>query len=205
MSSSFLRAAVLDVAVERAAVGVDADGQRAEVLHPELPEALGHELLPGDLLDLLDLRRLERGGAADDREVDHPEPLHRIDRLVREPALAADRAHPVLGAETLGEAHHARARRRPDADLLVAPRPELADAGRRVQEERAREVHRRLHPLVEDPDLGAVADADDVPLDDDLVADAELQDLLGIGEGERDLVDGHQASLSYSIEPSAAT
>src|SRR5262245_28485866 len=107
--------AVLDLAVQRPAVRVDPDDQRAEVLHSELPEALGHELLPGDLLDLLDLRRLERGGAADDREVDHPEPLHRLDRLVREAALAADRADAVLRAEALGEAHHARARRRPDA------------------------------------------------------------------------------------------
>src|SRR3989442_196927 len=78
---------VLDVAIERAAVGVDADGQRAEILHADLPEALGHELLPGDLLDLLDLGRLESGGPADDREVDHPEALHGLDRLVRESAL----------------------------------------------------------------------------------------------------------------------
>src|SRR5215831_5130190 len=90
---------ILDVAVERAAVRVDADGQRPEVLDAELPEALGHELLPSDLRDLLDLRRLERGGAADDREVDHPEPLHRVDRLVRETTLAADRADAVLRAE----------------------------------------------------------------------------------------------------------
>src|SRR6187551_2955652 len=146
----------LHVAVQGAAVGVDADDQRAEVLDAELPEALGHELLPGDLLDLLDLGRLERRGAADDREVDHAEPLHRLDRLVGEAALAADRAHAVLRAEALGEAHHARARRRTDADLLVATGADLADVRRRVQEERAGEIHRRLHALVEDPDLGAV-------------------------------------------------
>src|SRR5438477_9521040 len=83
----------LDVVIERVAVRVDADGERAEVLHPELPQALGHELLPRDLLDLLDLRGLERGGAADDGEVHHSEPLHRSDRLVGEAALAADGAH----------------------------------------------------------------------------------------------------------------
>src|SRR3954453_23096091 len=79
----------LHVVVERVAVRVDADGQRAEVLDAELPEALRHELLPHDLFDLLDLRRLDRRGAADDREVDHPEPLHGLDRLVGEAALAA--------------------------------------------------------------------------------------------------------------------
>src|SRR6476619_5868617 len=109
----------LDVVVERAPVCVDPDRQGTEVLDPELPEALGHELLPGDLLDLLDLGRLERRGPADDREVDHPKPLHGLDRLVGEAALAADRADAVLLAERLGEAHHAGARGRADADLLV--------------------------------------------------------------------------------------
>src|SRR5881396_3176395 len=80
----------LHVPVETVAVGVDAHGQRTEVLDAELPEALGHQLLPEHLLDLLDLRRFERGGAADDREVDHPELVHRLDRLVGEAALAAD-------------------------------------------------------------------------------------------------------------------
>src|SRR3954467_10474664 len=135
---------VLDVAVQRVAVRVDADRQRPEVLDAELPEALGHELLPGDLLDLLDLRRLERRGPADDREVDHPEPLHGLDRLVREPALAADRADAVLRAERLGQAHHAGARGRADAELLVPVLGDLADVRRGVQEEGAGEVHRRL-------------------------------------------------------------
>src|SRR6516225_948820 len=71
----------LHVAVERVAMGVDADGERAEVLDAELPEALRHQLLPRHLLDLLDLRGLERTGAADEREVDHPELVHRLDRL----------------------------------------------------------------------------------------------------------------------------
>src|SRR6186997_177250 len=175
----------LDVVVERVAVGVDADDQRPEVLDAELPEALGHELLPGDLLDLLDLRRLERGGAADDREVDHPEPLHRLDRLVGEPALAADRADAVLLAERLGEPHHARGRGRADAELLVAAAAlgvlaDLAHVRRRVEQERAAQVHRRLDALVEDADLRPVADADDVALHDHLVAGAELEDLRGI-------------------------
>ena len=173
---------------------VDADGERAEVLDAELPEALGHQLLPGDLLDLLDLRRLERGGAADDREVDHPEPLHRLDRLVGEAALAADRADAVLLAERLGEAHHAR------ADVVVPMQSfSYLPSGRACGRSGAvwsrnapAEVHRRLDALVEDPDLRAVADADDVALDDDLVAGAELQDLLRVGDRERDFVRRHR-------------
>src|SRR5215210_7215901 len=57
--------ALLDVVVERVAVGVDADGERAEILDAELPEALRHEVLPGDLLDRLDLGRLEGRRPAD--------------------------------------------------------------------------------------------------------------------------------------------
>ncbi len=84
------------------------------------------------------------------------------------------------------------------------PLSELADAGRGVEQERAAQVHRRLDALVEDPDLRAVADADDVTLNGDLVTGAELEDLLRIGDRERDLVRGHQNSLSKSTVPSGA-
>src|SRR4029078_1499833 len=104
----------LDVVVEGVAVRVDPDREWPEVLDAKLPEALGHELLPGDLFDLLDLRRLERRGAADDREVAHAQLVHGLDGSIREAALAADRADAVLTAERLGEAHHACARRGAD-------------------------------------------------------------------------------------------
>src|SRR4051794_5364541 len=201
----FLLRCGLNVVVERVAVRVDADGQWTEVLDAELPEALGHELFPGDLLDLLDLRRLERRRSADDCEVDHAVLAHRLDRLVGKAALAADRAHAVLRSERLGETDHARARRRADADLLVLSLGDLANAGRRVQEERAAQIHRRLDALVEDADLRPVADTDDVTLDGHLVAGAQLQDLLRIRDRERHLVRRHQNSLSYSTLPSAAT
>ena len=71
------------------------------------------------------------------------------------------------------------------------PGAELADVRRGVQQERAGEVHRRLDALVEDPDLRAVADADDVALDGDLVAGAELEDLGRVGDRERDFVRRH--------------
>jgi hypothetical protein len=54
-----------------------------------------------------------------------------------------------------------------------------------MEQERAREIHRRLDALVEDPDLRAVADPDDVALDGDLVAGAELEDLGRIGDRSR--------------------
>src|SRR6266498_4066254 len=41
----------LDVLVKALAVGVHTDDQRPEVAHPESPQALGHEILPLDLLD----------------------------------------------------------------------------------------------------------------------------------------------------------
>src|ERR671933_1385881 len=123
---SLLRA-LLHVVEDRVAVGVDADGERAEVLDAELPEALGHELLPRDLFDLLDLRGLERRRAADDREVDHPVAPHRLDRLVGEAALAADRAHAVVAAERLREPHHPRGGGRADADGLIAAVVALPD------------------------------------------------------------------------------
>src|SRR5947199_10185346 len=110
-----LLGAFLDVVEKGVAVRVDPDGERPEVLDAELPEALGHELLPVDLFDLLDLGRLERGRAADEREVDHPVLRHRLDRLVGEAALARDRPDAVVAAERLREAHHAGARRRADA------------------------------------------------------------------------------------------
>src|SRR5215203_2014120 len=65
-----LQRGALNVAVHRVAVRVNADPERPEVLHAELPEALGHELLPEHLFDLLNLRRLERCRAADEREID---------------------------------------------------------------------------------------------------------------------------------------
>src|SRR5436190_8750067 len=180
-----LLGALLDVVEERVAVRVDADGERPEVLDPELPQALRHQLLPGDLLDLLDLCRLERCRAADDREIDHPEALHRLDRLVGQATLAADRTHAVLRAEAFGEAHHPRRRRRADADLLVFAGTELAHAGRGVQQEGAVQIHRRLHALVEDADLRAVADTNDVAVDQHLVARAQLADrVFGGGKAE---------------------
>src|SRR5919204_4930944 len=220
-----LLGALLHVVEERVAVTVDADGERPEILDAELPQALGHELLPVDLFDLLDLCRLERGRAADDREIDHPVLAHRLDRLVRQAALAADRAHPVVTAERLGEAHHARGGRGADADLLVlevrsrrvvvldvsvgdfrrnrrrsrrflmvdtasGAEADLAHARRGVQQERAGEVERGLDSLVEDADLRAVADADDVAVDEHLVARAQLAD-RGFGRGKAEALRTH--------------
>src|SRR5579862_5163553 len=189
----------LHLVVERVAVRVDSDRKRPEVPDTELPEALRHQLLPGDLLDLLDLGRLERSRAADDREVDHAEPLHRLDRLVGEAALAADRAHAVLGAERLGEAHHPRRGRGADADLLVSAGSDLSDIGGGVKQEAPAKVHRRLDALVEDTDLRPVADADDVALDGHLVAGAQLQDLGRVGDREGDLVRRHQPATSTRV------
>src|SRR5262245_119126 len=199
-----LRGFGLNVAVHRIAVRVDADPERAEALDAELPETLGHELLPVDLLDLLDLGRLQRGRAPDEREVDHPVAGHWLDRFIGEAALAGDRADAVVAAERLGETHHAGARRGADAERLVPAGAELAHVRRRMQQEGAVEVERRIDALVEDPDLRAVADADDVAVDGDEVARPELADVL-LGGRECQLVLGHQNSRSNSTSPLADT
>jgi hypothetical protein len=116
--------------------------------------------------------------------------------VVGEAALSADRADAIPAPERLGEAHHACARRRADADLLVAALAHFAHVRRRVQEERAVQVHGRLLALVEDADLRAVADADDVALHGDLVARSELEDLLRVGDRKRDCMTRHQNSRS---------
>src|SRR3954447_10747681 len=185
----------LYVVEKRVAVRVDADRERPEVFHSELPEALGHQFLPVDLLDLLDLRRLERRGAADDREVDHPQSLHRLDRVVGQAALPTDRAHAVLRAERLGEANHSRGRCRADADLLVLAVGDLAHVRRGVQQERSVQVERRLDALVEDADLRAVADADDVTVDRHLVAGVQVADrVLARREGQALRIHGRARS-----------
>ena len=74
------------------------------------------------------------------------------------------------------------------------PGPSLRTPGP-CEEERAGEVPRRLDPLVEDPHLRAVADADDVAVDRGEVAGAELADLV-LGRGEGELVLRHHASRS---------
>ena len=58
------------------------------------------------------------------------------------------------------------------AFLLHTALADLADVRGGVKQESPAEIHRRLDALVEDPDLGPVADPDDVPLDDDLVPGA---------------------------------
>ena len=69
--------------VEIAAAAVHRDPQRAEAAHAELPEALGIEIVEIDVLDRLDPRGLERGRAADDREIDAAELAERGEPIPR--------------------------------------------------------------------------------------------------------------------------
>jgi hypothetical protein len=127
----------------------------------------------------------------------------RLERLGQEAALAHDGAGAVVADQALGEAAHAGGRGRADAHRLVRAVRQLAHVRRGVQQGRAAQRERRLLALVEDPDLGGVADPDDLALDRDRVAGVERADSRLVG-GEADLLVGHgHASLSYAIAPAA--
>ena len=53
--------------MKAAAVAVHGHEQRTEAFHAEFPQRLRIEIVEIDVFDLLDPRRLECGGAADDR------------------------------------------------------------------------------------------------------------------------------------------
>src|SRR6185503_13083246 len=57
-----------DLAKQAPAMAVHADEQRSEIPHAELPEGFRIDVVEVDVLDRLDPGRLERRGAADDRE-----------------------------------------------------------------------------------------------------------------------------------------
>src|SRR6185312_571390 len=136
-----------------------------------------------------------------DGEVDAAVLPQRLERLGQEAALAHDGAGAVVADQPLGEAAHAGRRGRADAHRLVRAVGELAHVRGGVQERGAAQGERRLLAVVEDADLGGVADADDLALDRDRVARVERAD-GGLVGGEGDLV-VHHASLSYSIAPAA--
>src|SRR5258706_1917233 len=100
-------------------MAVHRDEQRTESLDAELPQRLGIEIVEIDVFNLLDPRRLERGGAADDREVDAAQVLERRLRRGEEPAFADHDADTVLFHQRARETFHARAGRGADADRLV--------------------------------------------------------------------------------------
>src|SRR5688572_19347147 len=82
--------------VKAAAVAVHGDQQRAEALHPELPQRLGIEVVQVDVLDLLDPGRFQRGRAADHREIDAAQVPERRRRAFAQAALADDDARAVF-------------------------------------------------------------------------------------------------------------
>ena len=113
---------VADRVVEAPAVAVHRHQQRPEVADAELPQALGIEVVEVDVLDRLDPGGLERGGAADDREIDAAELAERGERAVAQPALADDDAHAECAHQRVGEALHALDGGGADAHRRVAGR-----------------------------------------------------------------------------------
>ena len=166
--------------------------QGAEPPDAELPQALRHEVLELDLLDLLDLGGLQRRRAAGDRKVDPAELLQHRQGVRQQPALADDRADAVVVHQPAREAVHARAGGGADADLLIASGTELAHVGGGMDEGGAAQAHPGPLAAVEHRDLGGVPDADDVPVDAQLLPGAQLAQRVEVGdrEAERDLLVG---------------
>jgi len=165
-------------------VAVHGDDQGSEVTHAELPQAFGHQFLELDLLDGLDLGRLEGRGPARDGEVHAAELLQDRQRVGEQAALADDRAYPVLLHEPARETVHAGAGRGPDAELLVAPFAEGAHVRGGVEHGGAGEVHARHLAAIEDGDLRRVADADHVSLEAQPVAGVQGAQGVEVGDGE---------------------
>src|SRR5512141_2906829 len=88
--STLVARGIVDLRIQVAAVAVHRDEQRAEALDAEFPQRLGIEIVEIDVFDLLDPRRLERRGAADDREIDAAVLRERGERAFAHPALADD-------------------------------------------------------------------------------------------------------------------
>src|SRR5262249_55470998 len=89
----------VDYGVDARAMAVHSDSQRAEVAHAKAPQALGMQIVEIDVLDRFDPGRLQRRGAADDREIGAAELAKRGERPWSESTLADDEPHPALRNE----------------------------------------------------------------------------------------------------------
>src|SRR5205085_1276193 len=135
-----------------------------------------------DLLDLLDLHRLQRRGAADDRQVDAPVFFHLVDRVLEETGFADHRADAVLLDQAGIEPVHTRGGRGADANLFIFAIGKFFHAGRGVQADGAGQIRRRRDAFVENADLRGVPDAEDVTVDVDGIFELEVSD-VGLGQG----------------------
>src|SRR5688500_4028603 len=156
---------ILDPGIEAVAVAIHCNEQGAEAVDAELPQRLRIEVVEVDVLDRFDPRRLQRGRAADDREVGAAQLPEGLQRLLAQAALSDNEAHAVLAHERPGKALHAIACRSADADRGIAARMgvaslHLAHVGRGMDHRMAGKVEAGLASAIEHVDLRRVADAE---------------------------------------------
>src|SRR5215203_3951200 len=147
-----------DLVVERSAMGIHGDEDRAEALDGKAPERLRVEVLEIDVLDRGDPGRLERRGTADDREIGAAEIAERTPGRVAEAPLADDDAHALALHERFREALHALRGGGADAHGCVARRVlvralDAAHVRRGVDDGVAGEVEARAPAAIEHVDL----------------------------------------------------
>jgi hypothetical protein len=188
-------------------VGIHRHQQRAEALHPELPQRLRIEVVEVHLLDRLHPGGLERGGAADDREIGAPELLECAERAVPEPALSDQDARAVFPHQRARESLHAGAGGGAHAHRRVSSRSSLGFAhpshvGRGVDQRVAAQVETGLPPAIEHVDERRIADAEERAVERHRVVHAERPHLL-LGHRRCEIVVRHHASRNRRSCPSA--
>src|SRR5579859_3050926 len=169
--------ALLNFPVKAVTVGVNRHHERAEIFDPEFPQALGHQVLPPDLFNLFNLRRLQRRGATDDRQVHSTKFLHCLNTRLQQSGLAHNHPNLVTLQQAGYKAVHARTRGGSDGKLFVFSVRKFFDAGRGVNAHGARQVRRRLNPFVENANLRRVPDSEDRSVDQDGILKLELADV----------------------------
>lgn len=164
-----------DLGVKISAMGVDGYGKRSEIFDPKTPNAFGHEVLPVDAFNRLNLGCFQSCSTSYDGKVACAKLLHRPYAIFQEPAFANNSPYSITFEKTRSETIHSRTCGCTDADGKIAVSL-LLDVRRGVQANGPLKVYRRFNTLVENPDLCRVPNPIHSSGDGDAIPDLESSD-----------------------------